>query len=119
VNTTVYLKNKIPYKVLENKTPEEMFSGEIPEVNHFRIFGYHVFVHIPKEKRTKLEPSGWKGIFFGYVGTLKAYRIYIPGHRKVEISRDVTFNENANFSKSKQIRTKEAHEKENEVPKVP
>jgi hypothetical protein len=51
--------------------------------------------------------------------TSKAYRIYIPGHRKVEINRDVTFDENATFSKSKQIRAEEAHEEENEVPKVP
>jgi hypothetical protein len=44
--------------------------------------------------------------------------IYISGHREVEISRDVTFDEKAAFSKSKQICAKEVHEKENEVPKV-
>jgi hypothetical protein len=73
--------------VLENmnKTPEEMFLGEKPEVIHFRIFGFPVFFHVPKEKRTKLDPSGWKGIFVGYSDTLKAYMIYIPGHRKVDI----------------------------------
>jgi hypothetical protein len=90
--------------VLENKTPEEMFLGEKSEVIHFKIFGCLVFVHVPKEKRTKLDPSGPKGIFVGYSDTSKAYRIYIPGHWKVEINRDVTFNENATFSKSKQIR---------------
>jgi hypothetical protein len=26
--TTMYVQNKIPHKVLENKTPDEMFSGE-------------------------------------------------------------------------------------------
>jgi hypothetical protein len=57
VKTTMYVQNKIPHKVLENKTPEEMFSGEKPEVNHFRIFGCHVFVHILKENRTKLDHS--------------------------------------------------------------
>jgi hypothetical protein len=66
-----------------------------------------------------LDPSRKKGIFVGYSDTSKAYRIYIPGHRKVEISRDVTFNENAAFSKSKQIHAEEAHEEENVVPKVP
>ena len=55
--TTVYVQNKSPHKVLENKTPEEIFSGENLEVNLFRIFGYPVFVHVPKEKRKKLEPS--------------------------------------------------------------
>jgi hypothetical protein len=105
--------------VLENKTHEEMFSREKPEVIHFGISGCPVFVHIPKEKRTKLDPSEQKGIFVGYSDTSKAYRIYIPGHQKVEINRDVTFDENAAFSKSKQIRAEEAHEEENEFPKVP
>jgi hypothetical protein len=68
--------------VLENTTPKEMFLGEKPEVSHFRIFGCLVFVHVPKEKRTKLEPFGRKGIFVGSSDTSKAYRIYIPGHRK-------------------------------------
>jgi hypothetical protein len=49
-----------------------------------------VFVHIPKEKRNKLESSGKKGIFVGYCEVSKAFRIYIPGHRHIEISRDVT-----------------------------
>jgi hypothetical protein len=35
----VYVQNKSPYKVLENKTPEEVFSGKVLEVSHLRIFG--------------------------------------------------------------------------------
>jgi hypothetical protein len=30
--TVVYVQNKSPHRVLENKTPEEMFSGDKPEV---------------------------------------------------------------------------------------
>jgi transposase InsO family protein len=101
VKTTVYVQNKIPHKVLENNTLEEIFSREKPKVNHFRIFVYHVFVHVPKETRTKLDPFEQKGIFVGYSYTSKTYRICILGHRKVEINRDVTFDENAAFSKSK------------------
>ena len=48
---------------------------------------------MPKEKRTKLEPSGKKGTFVGYSESSKAYRIYIPGSRQIEVSRDVTFEE--------------------------
>jgi hypothetical protein len=56
--TSVYVQNKSPQKVLEKKTPEDMFSGKKPKVSHFQIFGSPVFIHIPKEKRTKLDPSG-------------------------------------------------------------
>jgi hypothetical protein len=117
VKTTMYVQNISPHKVLENKTPKEMFLVEKSEVGHFRIFGCPVFVHVPKEKRTKLDPSRWNRIFVGYSDTSKAYMIYILGHQKVEINREITFDENATFSQSKQIHAEKAHEEENEVPK--
>ena len=54
--TTVYVQNHTPHRVLENKTPEEVFSSKKLEFNHLRIFGFPVYIHIPKEKRTKLDP---------------------------------------------------------------
>ena len=63
--TVVYVHNRTPHRVLENKTPKEVFFGKKPEVSHLIIFGYLVYIHIPKEKRTKLDPSGRKGIFCG------------------------------------------------------
>ena len=50
-----------------------------------------VYVHVPQERRTKLDPSSRKGVFVGYSESAKAYRIYILGQRKIELSRDVTF----------------------------
>jgi hypothetical protein len=78
--TTVYVQNRLSHSALGFKTPEEMFSGKKPEVSHLKIFGCPVFVHILKEKRTKLDPSGKKGIFVGYCEVSKAFRVYIPGY---------------------------------------
>jgi hypothetical protein len=58
-------------------------------------------IHIPKEKRNKLEPSRKKGIFVGYCKVSRALRIYIPGHCHIGISRDVTFDEEATLKKSR------------------
>jgi hypothetical protein len=69
-------------------------------VKNLRIFGCPVYFHIPKDKMNKLEPLGKKGIFMGYSESSKAYRIYIPKQHKIEVSRDVTFNENMAFKKS-------------------
>jgi transposase InsO family protein len=77
-NTTVYVQNRSPHRILGDKTPEEAFSGVKPEIGHLRIFGCPVYIHVPVEKRTKLEPSGQKGIFVGYNETSKAYMIFIP-----------------------------------------
>ena len=41
----------------------------------------------------KLEPSGKKGTFVRYNESSKAYIIYIPGSRQIEVSKDVTFEE--------------------------
>jgi hypothetical protein len=81
-------------------TPEEAFTKVKPEVGYLRIFGCHVYIHAPKEKRTKLDPSGRKGTFVGYSESLKAYQIYIPGQRQIEVSRDVSFEEEIAFSRS-------------------
>ena len=49
-----------------------------------------------------MEPSGKKGNFVGYNKTSKAFRIYVPGERHVEVSRDVTFHEET-FKRSKEL----------------
>ena len=36
--TVVYVQNRTPHRVLEKKTPEEVFSGKKPEVIHLRVF---------------------------------------------------------------------------------
>jgi hypothetical protein len=78
-----------------------MFTGKKPEVIHLKIFGYPVFIHIPKEKINKLEPSRNKGILVGYCKVSKDFRIYILGHHHIDISRDVTFDEDATLKKSR------------------
>ena len=72
-----------------------------------------MYIHVPKEKRTKLDPSGKKGIFVGYIDESKAYQIFFPGF-KIETSRDVTFDEVSAYNKSKQF-----HIEDVEEPEVP
>jgi hypothetical protein len=95
-----------------------MFTGKKPEVSHLKIFGFLVFRHIPKEKRNKLEPSGKKGIFVGYCEVSKAFRIYIPCHRHIEISIDVTFYEDATLKKLIKFHLEEVYEEEPVIPSV-
>ena len=63
-----------------------------------------------KRKRTKLDPSGKKGIFVGYSESSKAYRIYFLGFNKIEISRDVTFDEDTGYNKSRKRPAEETEE---------
>ena len=114
--TMVYVQNHTPHRVLENKTPEEVFFGKKPEVSHLRIFDYPMYIHILKEKRTKLDPSRKKGIFVGYSERSKAYRIYFPRFKNIDIIRDVTFDEDSSYIKSRKRPTKEPEE--TKVPRI-
>jgi hypothetical protein len=114
--TVVYVQNRLSHSTLGLKTPEEMFTGKKLEVSHLKIFGCPVFIHIPKEKRNKLDPSGKKGIFVGYCKVSKAFRIYIPGQHHIENSRDVTFDEDATLKKSKLCQLEEVYEEEPVIP---
>ena len=100
-STTVYVQNMCPHRRMRDTTPGEAVTGERPEIGHLRIFGCPVYVHAPRERRTKLDPSGKKGIFVGYSEFPKAYQIYILGQRKIELSRDVTFEEDVAYWRSR------------------
>jgi hypothetical protein len=47
-------------------TPEEKFTGKKPDVSHLGVFGYIAYVHVPDEKRSKIDPKVEKCIFIGY-----------------------------------------------------
>ena len=66
-----------------------------------RIFGCPVYIHVPWEKRKKLDPIRKQGIFVGYSESTKAYRIYILDQRKTKLSRDVTFEEDVAYRRSR------------------
>jgi hypothetical protein len=76
--TAIYIQNRCPHKSLEEKNSKEVFTGKKHLVDHLIIFGSHVYIHVPKEKRTKLESFGKKDTFVGYSEISKAYRIYVP-----------------------------------------
>jgi hypothetical protein len=66
IETTKYLVNMSPSSALVNMNPHEVWSGKNPLVSHLKIFGCDAFVHIPKEKRSKLDKKEGKFIFIGY-----------------------------------------------------
>ena len=54
-------------------------------------------------------------MFIGYSEQSKSYPIYIPGYQQIELSRDVTFDEDIAFRKSKKDKE---DEEEHETPKT-
>ena len=50
----------------------------------------------------KMDPSGKKGYFLGYGERSKVYRIYVPDQLQIEVSKDVTFDEELAFWRSRE-----------------
>jgi hypothetical protein len=55
-----------PSSMLVDMNPHEVWLGKKPSVSHIKVFGYDAFVHVPKEKRSKLDKKEVKFIFIGY-----------------------------------------------------
>jgi hypothetical protein len=56
MHDTVYVQNKSLHQTLKNITSEEVFTAMNPEIEQFRLFGCPVYFHVPKEKKSKLDP---------------------------------------------------------------
>jgi len=76
-----------------NKTPKEAWVSIKPTVNHLQIFKCTTYMHVPKEKRQKLDNKSSKCIFLGYSEVSKAYKVYELKTKKLHMSRDVIFDE--------------------------
>ena len=74
------------------RTPWELFYGVKPDVSHLRVFGATAYMHVPKEKRNKLDQRAERGIMVGYPDGVKGYCIMLPDGR-IMVSRDVHFDE--------------------------
>ena len=93
VNWTIYVLNRCPTFAVKDMTPEKVWSGVKPSVEHFRVFGCVAHVHIPDARRTKLENKSFCCVLLGVNEESKGYRLYDPVAKKIVTSRDIIFEE--------------------------
>ncbi|KAJ9512725.1 hypothetical protein QJQ45_019054 [Haematococcus lacustris] len=72
-------------------TPWEAFYGVKPDLSGLRVFGCRVWLHVPDQKRSKLQPKSVKGLFIGYQPGSKAYLVQVDGRETC--SKDIVFDE--------------------------
>ncbi|GFH18455.1 reverse transcriptase Ty1/copia-type domain-containing protein [Haematococcus lacustris] len=72
-------------------TPWESFLGVRPDLSGLRVFGSAVWVHVPDQKRSKLEAKAVRGVLIGYQLGAKSYRVLVEGREY--LSKDVIFDE--------------------------
>ena len=66
VSTAVYLMTDIGWGA--QLTPHEVYFGRKINMTHIRVFGHMAYVHVPKEKRKKLNTKAEKCILIVYSG---------------------------------------------------
>jgi hypothetical protein len=91
--TAVYIQNWIGDKVLAY----EQYFGRKPNLRHLRVFGSIAYVHIPKEKRKKLDAKAENCILVGYLDEQKRYKCYNAWTKQACVSCDVVFDQSASW----------------------
>ena len=103
VLAATYLINRLPSRVLNSKSPLEVLKGRKIDLHHLKVFGCVCYVHIQVKHRDKLEPRAVKCLFLGYSNTQKGYKCYNQESKKLIVSRDVKFEEEAMFFPKKLV----------------
>lgn len=87
---TAFVNNRIVNRK-HSKSPLELMFGTKPNYDDMYPFGARVYVHVPGQKRQKLDCKGKKGIYVGHDELSKGYRIADPDTYAITVSRDVKF----------------------------
>ncbi|KAE8767964.1 hypothetical protein D1007_60605 [Hordeum vulgare] len=93
VRTAVYILNRSPTRSLNGVTPYEAWHGKKASVHHFRTFGCVAHVKRLGPGVDKLADRSTPMVLIGYEEGAKAYRVYDPAAKKVQVTRDVIFEE--------------------------
>ena len=94
VETANYIRNRLlTVSNREGITPFEAAYHKKPNLSYIRVFGCKAYVNIHQHKRNgKFTQRAKIVILVGFTRG-DAYKIYYPEEKKMDISRDVTFDE--------------------------
>jgi hypothetical protein len=98
VRTAVYILNRALTRALNGVTPYELWHGRKPKVQHLRVFGCVARVKKIGPGVNKLADRSSMMIFIGYEEGSKCYRVYDPIANKLQVSRDIVFEENRTWA---------------------
>ena len=73
-----YIRNRGPVSN-QPKTPQELWTGRVPSIAHFRSFGCKVYSPLDKGQRGgKLGEVRRAGVLIGYSEESPSYRVWDP-----------------------------------------
>ena len=93
--TSVYLINLLPAKLLNFQSPLQVLFHKIPNYHHLRVFGCLCFPSLRPYNHHKLSYRSTACVFLGYASAHKGYICLDVSTSRLYISRDVLFHESS------------------------
>lgn len=91
VAAAVYIRNRLCDTQSSSMTSYEAIFGKRPQLGHVRMFGCDCYAHLPTA--TGWDPRAKKVMLCGYDPSSTNYRVYDQKTDKIQIVRNVRFNE--------------------------
>lgn len=91
ISTSNHIRNRCPSARIQGKIPFELWMGEKTDISYLRTFGCRAYMLDKSPGKGKFDARSKECIFVGYSKEAKAYRVWLPNERKIQVSRDVVF----------------------------
>ncbi|KAJ9557137.1 hypothetical protein OSB04_011751 [Centaurea solstitialis] len=92
-SSVAYIINRLPSKILDDKSPFELLYSRVPSYDNFKTFGCQVFPYLRDYSANKLAPRSIPCIFIGYSSQYKGFCCLDPATSRIYITRHARFNE--------------------------
>ena len=93
LKTAIHILNRVPSKLVP-KTPYELWTGRVPSLQHFRVWGCPAEANMFNPNIAKLDPKTASCHFIGYPDRSKGFRFYYRDrYTKFEETRHAVFLE--------------------------
>lgn len=89
----VFLLNRIPTRLLDDKSPFQSLHDKLLDVASLKVFGSLCYVSSLTSQRGKFDNIAHKCAFLGYKDGTKGFVAYELATKKIQVSRHVMFYE--------------------------
>ena len=101
-STAVHIQNRTHSRATKT-TPYKRWRGRKPDVSYFKVFGCAAYALKPEQEQSKFSGKGERCVMLGYERNVKGYRLWNLEKGKLQISRDVQFDEHEFPCKKKPV----------------